>query len=133
VPIADGAIVVSHGGRRLTVAVRDVPVIDAAPAETSATVSFQMTWQGRGAARRLGRGNAVAPTDAAAFLGRFFRAQARGTFSGAAGSFAFQSSPKRRARSIFAELGTEQTGALLAGAVRCAACGAGPEFAVRRW
>jgi hypothetical protein len=122
VPIPDAALVVSQGGKRLDVDVRDLPVIDATPAEVPATVSFQMTWRGRGRARQLGQGTAVPPTDAAAFLGRFFRARARGTFSGAAGSFTFQSNPKRRARSIFAELGTEQTGALLAGAVRCGGC-----------
>ena len=122
VPIADDAVVVSRGGRQLDVDVRDVTVTDATPAEIPATVSFQMTWRARGAARRLGRGNAVPTTDAAAFLGRFFRARAKGVFSGAAGSFTFQSNPKRRARSIFAELGTEQTGALLADAARCAAC-----------
>jgi hypothetical protein len=123
VPIPDDAIVVSTNGRRLDVDVHDVPVIDLTPAdEVPATVSFQMTWRGRGRVRQLGLGNTVAPTDQAAFLGRFFRARARGTFSGAAGSFTFQSNPRRRARSVFAELGTEQTGALLAGAVRCGAC-----------
>jgi hypothetical protein len=123
VPIADDAIVVSRGGRQLDVDVHDVAVTDATSGtEIPATVSFQMTWRGRGSARRLGRGNAVPPTDAAAFLGRFFRARAKGVFSGVAGSFTFQSNPKRRAQSLFAELGTEQTGALLAESARCAAC-----------
>jgi hypothetical protein len=122
VPIPDDAIVVSHGGKRLDVEVHDVPVVDANPAEVPATVTFRMTWQGRGAGRKLGHGSSVPPTDPAAFAGRFFRALARGTFSGTSGAFMFQSSTTRRARSIFAELGTEQTGALLAGAVRCVAC-----------
>jgi len=126
VPISDDAIVVSRGGTRLDVDVRDIPVIDSTgaplPVELPATVSFQVAWRGTGAARRLGRGATVGPTDAKAFLGRFFRARARGTFSGAAGTFTFQSNPKPRVRSIFAELGAEQTGALLAGAVRCDAC-----------
>jgi hypothetical protein len=127
VPIPDQAIVVTRGGKRLDVDVRDVAVVDATPAEMPATVSFRMTWRGHGRPRRLGRGSAVGPSDAAAFLGRFFRARATGTFSGAAGTFAFQSSARRPARSVFAELGTEQTGRLLAGQVRCARCaGSGP-------
>ena len=126
VPIPDDAIVVSHGGKRLDVDVHDVMVFDASPTEVPARVSFRMTWQGRGAARKLGRGSAVPPTDPAAFAGRFFRALAKGTFSGTSGTFTFQSSTTRRAGSVFAELGTEQTGALMAGAARCVACaGAG--------
>jgi len=125
VPIPDEAVVASPDGKQLTVDVHDVAVIDATTSgEVPATVSFQMTWRGRGRARDRGRGTAVPATDPAAFLGRFFRARARGTFSGTAGGFSFQSSPKRRATSLFAEVGTEQTGALLPGAVRCAACAA---------
>src|SRR5213080_3402767 len=80
---------------------RDVAVVDdrAAPAgETPATVSFQMTWKGRGGRRRLA---AASP----AFAGQFFRhARAQGTFSGAEGGFAFASTMRGRARSTFAEL-----------------------------
>jgi hypothetical protein len=130
VPIPDGAVVASPDGKQLTVDVHDVAVIDATSAgEVPATGSFQITWRGRGRARDRGRGTAVSATDPAAFLGRFFRARARGTFSGTAGGFSFQSSAKRRAGSLFAELGTEQTGALLPGAIRCAACaGAAPDW-----
>jgi len=130
VPIPDGAVVASPDGKQLTADVHDVAVIDATPAaEVPATVSFQITWRGRGRARDRGRGAAVSPTDPAAFVGRFFRARARGTFSGTAGGFSFQSSTKRGATSLFAELGTEQTGALLPGAIRCAACaGASSEW-----
>jgi hypothetical protein len=120
VAIPDEAIVKSGDGRRLDVDVHDVAVIDATPAEIPATVSFQMTWRGTGRTRQLGSGSAVPPTDAAAFLGRLARARFRGTFSGGAAGFTFQS--KRRLRTIFAEVGTEQTGALLAGAVRCKPC-----------
>ena len=120
VPIPDASIVKSDDGRRLDVDVRDVAVIDATPAEIPATVSFQMTWRASGRTRQFGSGNAVPPTDGAAFLGRLSRARIRGTFSGEAASFTFQS--KRRLRPIFAEVGTEQTGALLARAVRCKPC-----------
>lgn len=123
VPIPDEAVVASADGKQLTVDVHDVAVIDATPAgQVPATVSFQITWRGRGRARDRGRGAAESPTDPAAFLGRIFRARAHGTFSGTAGGFSFQSITKRGARSLFAELGTEQTGALLPGAIRCAAC-----------
>ena len=124
VPLPDESVVVSADGKRLDVDVRDVAVIDTTrQGDIPAVVSFQMTWKGHGKARTLGRGTAVEPTDPAAFLGRFFRARARGTFSGAAGDFTFQSSPQRKAKSLWAELGTQQNGALLAGATRCDSCG----------
>jgi hypothetical protein len=125
VPIPDESIVLSRGGKQLDVDVRDVAVIDStpmAPAGVPATVSFQMTWRGRGGARRRGRGLAVGAGDPGAFLGRLFAAKVQGTFSGTSGAFTFTSDPKPRARTIFAELGTEQTGALLPGSVRCDAC-----------
>lgn len=120
-PVPVDAIVVSRNGRRMDVDAHDVPVLDAQPAEVPATVSFQMTFRGKGRARHLGQGTAVAPTDPAAFLGRFFRARVRGTFSGVVGGFTFRS--KRRLQTLFAEVGTEQSGAFLARAVRCDACG----------
>jgi hypothetical protein len=125
VPIPDGAIVRSDDGRRLDVDVRDVPVIDATPAEIPATVTFRMSWRGRGPSRHLGRGSSVPATDPAAFIGRLFSARVRGTFAGASGSFAFQS--RRCLKTLFAEVGTEQSGALLSETVRCDACaGSGP-------
>jgi hypothetical protein len=117
--------VVSDDGKRLDVDVHDVAVIDStgAPAgDVPATVSFQMSWHGTGRARRRGRGLAVDPGDPQAFLGRLFAAKAQGTFSGVSGAFTFTSNPKPRARTIFAVLGTEQTGALLPGFTRCDAC-----------
>ena len=85
--------------------------------ETPATVSFQMTWRGGGGRRRLA---AASP----AFAGWFFRhARAHGTFSGAEDGFSFASAAPTRARSTFAELGTEQNGLFLAPATECARCG----------
>ena len=120
VQIPDESIVVSQGGKRLDVDVQNASLVDF---EAPAKVSFHMTWQGHGRAERRGRGTAVGPTDPAAFLGRFFRARATGTFSGAAGGFTFES--RAKPRSIYAELGTEQSGALLTGALRCVACASG--------
>ena len=94
-----------------------------ATGDVPATVSFQLTWTAGGRQRALGRPDSTAPTDAAAFRGRFFtRARATGTFAGAAGAFSFQS--LARPRSAFAELGTEENGMFLGPA--CAACGAPP-------
>jgi hypothetical protein len=128
VPLPDDAVVMSRRGRRLDVSVHDLPVIDSTvvpAADVPATVSFQMTWRATSATRPAGKGTAVAPTDPEAFLGRLSRARARGTFSGTAGGFTFQSSPKPQ-RTIFGVLGTEQSGALLPGVVACGACAAAP-------
>ena len=113
------ALTVAPRGNVVTVDARDVAVVDerAAPAgDTAATVSFRMTWKGRGGRRRLA---AASP----AFAGQFFRhARAQGTFSGAEGGFAFASTMRGRARSTFAELGTEQNGSFLAAGTRCPRC-----------
>jgi len=125
VPIPDESIVLSGGGKRLAVDVRDVAVIDstAVPAaDVPATVSFQMTWRGMGGARRRGRGLAVGSGDPSAFVGRFFAAKAQGTFSGTSGAFTFASNPKPRVRTIFAVVGSEQTGTLIPGSTGCDAC-----------
>ena len=128
VPLPDDAVVTSRGGRQLDVSVHDLAVIDSTgtPAvDVPATVSFQMTWRATGPARRAGKGTAVAPTDPLAFLGRLARASARGTFSGASGTFTFQSSAKPQ-KTIFGVLGAEQTGALMPGVVTCGACAGAP-------
>jgi hypothetical protein len=130
VPIPDESIAVSGGGKRLDVDVRDVAVIDSTGAPTTdvpASVSFQMTWRGRGGARRRGLGLAVGSGDPSAFVGRFFSAKAQGTFSGVSGgALTFTSSPKPRLRTIFAVLGSEQTGALIPGSAGCDACAHAP-------
>jgi hypothetical protein len=126
VPLPDDAVTISRRGRRLDVAVDDLPVIDSAGsprADVPATVSFAMTWRATGGMQRAGKGGAVAPTDSLAFLGRLARASARGTFSGTSGTFTFQSSGKPQ-KTIFGVLGTEQSGALLPGAVSCDTCAA---------
>ncbi len=121
VRLADEAVVVDRGGRRLTVDTQ-APVIDvmAGSKTLPATVSFQMTWKARGRRRRLGQPAAPAGS-AGAFTARLFTAaRATGVFSGSAGTFTFQS---QSARSVFAELGAERNGVLLsAAATRCLAC-----------
>ncbi len=115
---------ISDGGKHLDVDVHDVAVIDSV-SNAPSTVSFQMSWHGRGRARRRGSGLAVASSNPEAFLGRLLSAKATGTFSGVSGAFSFTSNAKPRVRTIFGELGTEQTGALLPGAAICDACAHG--------
>ena len=111
----------SDDGKHLDVDVRDAAVIDSV-GNVPTTVSFQMSWHGTGRARRRGRGLAVGPDNPQAFLGRLFTAKVQGTFSAVSGALTFMSNPKPRARTIFAVLGTEQTGALLPGFTSCDAC-----------
>jgi hypothetical protein len=126
VPLPDEAVSITRRGRRLDVAVNDLPVIDStpsAPAGVPATVSFAMTWRATGGMQRAGKGGAVAPTDPLAYLGRLARASARGTFSGTSGTFTFRSNAKPQ-KTSFGVLGTEQAGALLPGVASCGTCAA---------
>jgi len=126
VALPDEAVTITRRGRRLDVAVNDLPVIDSTgspPADVPATVSFAMTWRATGGMQRAGKGGAVAPTDPFAYLGRLARASARGTFSGTSGTFTFRSSTKPQ-KTIFGVLGTEQAGALLPGVTSCGTCAA---------
>ena len=125
-PLSDDAVTITRRGRRLDVAVDDLPVIDStpsAPAGVPATVSFAMTWRATGGMQRAGKGGAVAPNDPLAYLGRLARASARGTFSGTSGTFTFRSNEKPQ-KTIFGVLGTEQAGALLPGVASCGTCAA---------
>ena len=126
VPLPDEAVTITRRGRRLDVAVTDLPVVDttsAAPVEVPATVSFAMTWRATGGMHRAGKGGAVPPTDPLAYLGRLARASARGTVSGTSGTFTFRSNEKPQ-KTIFGVLGTEQAGALLPGVASCGTCAA---------
>jgi hypothetical protein len=126
VPLPDEAVTITRRGRRLDVAVNDLPVIDSTGsplADVPATVSFAMTWRATGGMQQAGKGGTVAPVDPFAYLGRLARASARGTFSGTSGTFTFRSSAKPQ-KTIFGVLGTEQAGALLPGVASCGTCAA---------
>ena len=120
VRLPDDTVTVEPRGNVVTVDVHDVAVVDDRPApagETPATVSLQMTWRGGGGRRHLAGG-------APAFAGLFFRhTRVRGTFSGSADGFGFASDALKRARSTFAELGTERNGLFLAAPTQCPRCG----------
>jgi hypothetical protein len=112
----------SPRGDLLRVEAHDVAVVDdrTAPAgRVPASVGFEITWRGGGGRRRLA---GASP----AFAGRFFRhARARGTFSAVEDGFAVGASGPMRARSAFAELGSEANGLFLAAAADCAPCRGG--------
>ena len=130
VPLPEDAVVVSLDGRQLTVAVQDLAVVDdvlrPVPFTVPATVSYRIDWKGKKAQKRRGRGLKVTPTDPAAFLGRFRKAKATGTFAGTIDGFSFQSDTVTLAKSRFALVGTERNGTFLAAPSQarggCAAC-----------
>ena len=107
----------SRDGRRALLAAKDVPVIDtfqfANPFLVPATVSFRVKWEATGPPEELGSGNAVPPTDPAAFLGTFAPARSTGRFSGAELGFSFVSKPGANTERGYAELGTERNGVFL--------------------
>lgn len=126
--IPEESLVVSPDGRQLTVVVQDLAmendILRPVAMTVPATASFRIEWRGKKAQRRRGRGLRVAPTDPAAFLGRFRKAKATGIFSGAFEGFSFQSDVAKVARSRYALVGTERNGVFLSSPdVRCAACG----------
>jgi hypothetical protein len=128
VPIPEDSVVVSPDGRQLTVVVQDLPlendILRPVPNTVPATASFRIEWNGKKAQKRRGKGLEVAPTDPAAFLGRFRKAKATGIFSGAFEGFSFQSDVTPPAKSRFAIVGTERNGVFLSSPeVRCGTCG----------
>ncbi len=79
----DGAATPSGGKpRRRSVQVSHLPVLDQfqflGPNLVAVTVSLKIQWEAVGPIRSLGSGKAVPPNDAAAFLGQFAKALARG-------------------------------------------------------
>lgn len=114
VRLPDDAVSVDATGRVVRVAVTDLAVVDERLDGTvPAVVSFDIEWKGRGPRRPL-------TTATPPFTGDFFRkAAARGTFAGSEDGFAFDS--RKRVRSTFAMLGTEQNG-LFAAAALCQSC-----------
>jgi hypothetical protein len=116
VPVDDDALRVSRNGRRAVLEAHDVPVIDSfqffGPNQIAATVSFRVEWRATEPAQRRGRGGAVPPDDAGAFLGDFATARSTGWFEASEFGFAFRSEEATTDRG-FAELGRERNGALL--------------------
>ena len=134
IPLAEDAVVLSPDGREVTLVARDLALLDdvvrPVPDTVPATASFRIEWKGKKAQKRRGRGLKVPATDAAAFLGRFRKAKATATFSGAIDGFSFQSDPAVPTKSRWALVGTERNGVFLSEDGRCGACG--PTGALRR-
>jgi hypothetical protein len=117
VELPRGAFALAGNGARAIVVANDVPVIDSFqfsnPFLTPSVVSFHIEWEATGAPVDQGSGNAVPPTDPAAFLGRFAAARATGRLSGAELGFSFISNRGASTDLGYAEFGQERNGVFL--------------------
>jgi hypothetical protein len=117
VQLPGDAFRVSRDGRRATLRVNDLSVIDSfqfgGPVSVPATVSMNVTWAATSDRQPRGKGRAVPPTDPAAFLGRFADARSTASFSGSELGFSFRSNPGVSTDRGYAEMGTERNGSFL--------------------
>jgi hypothetical protein len=117
VQLPDRALQVSRDGRRATIRAGDVCVLDSfqfgGPVSVPATISLNVTWEATGQRVSRGKGSAVAPTDPAAFLGRFAAARSTASFTGSELGFSFRSDPGVSTDRGYAEMGTERNGSFL--------------------
>ena len=118
VEVARHEVSFSENGRRATIKVKDLAVIDTfqffGPSDTPALLDINVEWEATGPPEELGSGNMVPATDPAAFLGTFAPARSTGQFSGAELGFSFAS--KRGASTDplgYAQIGTERNGVFL--------------------
>lgn len=93
----------------------EVPLVDsfvfAGPFAAPATVELEVRWEAKGPFASVGMGDAVPPTDPAAFSGRFAPAHARARFAGTELGFSFEGEATSEAG--YAQIGTEVNGAFL--------------------
>ena len=96
---------------------KDLPVLDtfqfAGTFLVPSTVSLSVEWEATSAPQNLGSGDAVSPTDPAAFLGRITAARATGRFSGAELGFSFVSDRGANTDLGYAQFGEERNGVFL--------------------
>ena len=104
--------------RRAVLQVKNLPVIDTfqffGPNDTPALVDFRAEWEATGPTVPRGSGDAVPPTDPAAFLGQI--APAVSTISCSGEEFGFEFKSDRRATSSprgWAQIGTERNGSFI--------------------
>jgi hypothetical protein len=113
----DDALRVSHDGGSAVLDVKDIEVIDSftfgSGIGTPATLTFHIEWRATGPFVDRGKGTAVAPTDPAAFLGRFAVARSTAEFEVSEFGFEFRSNPGVSSDEGFAEMGRERNGAFL--------------------
>lgn len=95
----------------------DIPVVNtfqfAGAFVVPSTVSFRVVWEASARPRERGSGDAVPPTNPAAFLGRFAAADARGSLSGEQLGFRFASETASSSEGGYAQFGDEQNGVFL--------------------
>jgi hypothetical protein len=108
---------VNNGERRAKLILRDLPLIDTfqflGPNSTPAELSMTIEWEAVETQVSLGSGTAVPPTDPAAFLGNFAKANSTAQISGRELGFSFQSNPGVDSSLGYAELGRERNGVFL--------------------
>jgi len=113
-PLEDDALHVSDDGGRAVLDVDDLEVIESfrlfGPNTTPATLSFHIEWLATGPFVDRGKDATVAPTDAAAFLGRFAVARSTAEFEASEFGFSFRSNPDVSTDQGFAEMGRERNG-----------------------
>jgi hypothetical protein len=116
-PLDDDALDVSDDGTRAVLDVENIQVIESyrlfAPTTTPATLSFRIEWQATDAFVDRGKDATVAPTDPAAFLGRFAVARSKAEFEVSEFGFSFRSDPGVSTDQGFAEMGRERNGFFL--------------------
>jgi len=105
-----------HAGRARLRA-RGVPLIETfvcgGPNAVPAVADVDVVWDAVEAPADRGLGNGVPPTDPGAFVGRFARARAAGSFSGTILGFEFRSLPGASSDPGFAQIGTERNGVFI--------------------
>jgi hypothetical protein len=119
VRLPDDAVVVDASGRTVSLDARDVAVTDmrAGGDTVPATVTVALTWKGGGGRRR------VTTSSPGSFDGRIFRAsRARGTFAASEDGFTFAPATPKPVRALFAEVGAERNGSLVAALATCPRC-----------
>ena len=104
--------------RRATLRVRNLPVIDTfqflGESDTPALVDFRVEWRASGPAVPRGRGDAVDPTDPAAFLGEIAPAVSTIACSGEEIGFRFSSDPgASTSPDGWGQIGTHRNGVFL--------------------
>jgi hypothetical protein len=104
--------------RRAVLQVKNLPVIDTfqffGPNNTPAMVDFRAEWAATGPAVARGSGDAVPPTDAAAFLGQIAPAVSNISCFGEEFGFNFKSnSGASSAAGGWAQIGTERNGSFI--------------------
>jgi hypothetical protein len=104
--------------RRAILHVQNLPVIDTfqfgGANDTPALVDFRVVWRATGPAVQRGMGDAVPPTDPAAFLGEIAPAVSTGSFSGEEFGFEFESNGRATTSPRgYAQIGTERNGVFL--------------------